>query len=65
MFSDHRRLLSTRETAELLGCHPKSVYALIDLRAITPVRLSDAPRSRLHFDRRDIEAMIEKRKVPA
>jgi excisionase family DNA binding protein len=65
MFSEDRRLLSTNETAELLGCHPKSVYALIDRRVLTPVRLTDRPRSRLRFDVHDVEAMIERRKVAA
>lgn len=62
---EDRRLLSTHEVAQLLGCHPKSVYALIDLRELRPVRLTDRPRSRLRFDRHDVDRLIEDRKVTA
>lgn len=55
---DQPRFLSTRETAELLGCSPKSVYRLLDAGLLRPVRLT--PRARLRFPRDEVEGLIER-----
>jgi len=56
----HRELLTTRETAELLGCSTSSVFRLVNTERLIPVRLSGPRRGRLRFEPDEIRSLIER-----
>lgn len=49
-------LKTVKETAEILRCSTRTVWRLISLRAIRPVRLGRAVR----IDPKSVEALIER-----
>ena len=53
-------LLTEVETAQLLGVSPRTVWGLSDAGELPTVRIGRAKR----YDRRDIEAWIERAKRP-
>lgn len=55
--SPRKRLLSTGEVAELLGCGPRAVVSLADQGYLPVIRLT--PRSWRKFDRLDVERLID------
>ena len=52
------KLLDVRQTAALLGYHPKTVYRLVEQGRLPCVRLGG---TRIRFRRRDLERWIEGR----
>jgi excisionase family DNA binding protein len=58
------RLLTTRETAEVLGISSRSVFRLMDAGRLTPVRLSGSPRGRLMFEPDEVGRLIEHSREP-
>lgn len=59
------RLMATNEVAAYLGISRRSVLRLVGAGDLRPIRLSRGPRARLRFEVRDVEELIEARKVPA
>jgi excisionase family DNA binding protein len=58
-----RHYLSTKETAEVLGCSARSVFRLIDAGRLTPVQFR--PNGRLRFPTDQVDALMEPRKAAA
>lgn len=57
------RVLKTREVAERLGLHLKTVEALARGRKIPCYRISDGPRGHFRFREDQVDAWLERRRV--
>jgi excisionase family DNA binding protein len=60
MDADRLKLMSVRETANVLGCSTKSVYRLLDGGRLTPLRPFSPGRPKGHLRVRadEVEALI-------
>jgi len=60
-----RRLLTVPEVSQILGVDRKSIYRMAREGDLPGIRLSRGPKARWRFDRGDLDAAIQRRKVTA